>query len=37
MTRQWPTVEKQLLNETDIKNANMFKLYNDYTRHNYIK
>ena len=29
--------KKQLQNETDIKNANMFKWYNDYTRHNYTK
>ena len=29
------TKKKQLQNETDIKNANMFKWYNDYTRHNY--
>ena len=31
------TKKKQLQNETDIKNANMFKWYNDYTRRNYIK
>ena len=31
------TKKKQLQNETDIKNANMFKWYNDYTRHNYTK
>ena len=29
--------KKQLQNETDIKSANMFKWYNDYTWHNYTK
>ena len=31
------TKKKQLQNETDIKNANMFKWYDDYTRHNCTK
>ena len=29
------TKKKHFQNETDINNANMFKWYNDYTRHNY--